>query len=239
MTRWYTAEVTEILDLTEQTRQFNLCIPEMESFEFVPGQFITLDLPIGEKRRDRWRSYSIASAPNNKNKLSLCIVRNPQGKGSTYLFEEIRKGSKLSCKGPDGVFTMPPLTGRQLIFVCTGTGIAPFRSMLQTIDQKSLDFDSIHLIFGTRFSSQILYREEWEALAVKYPQFQWDVVLSRETGHSYHSGYVHDLYTSLYSKPVSERHFYLCGWTPMIDEAVRRLKELGYSEAQIHFELYG
>ncbi|MCE2788363.1 MAG: FAD-binding oxidoreductase [Saprospiraceae bacterium] len=239
MTHWYTAEVTEILPLTEHTRQFNLCIPELENFEFLPGQFITFDLPVGEKRRDRWRSYSIASAPAGNNQFSLCIVRNPHGKGSNYLFEEVREGSKLTCKGPDGVFTMPPLTGRQLIFVCTGTGIAPFRSMLQTIDQKTLAFDSIHLIFGTRYSAQVLYRDEWEVFAGKYSQFRWDVALSRESCQPFHSGYVHELYTSLYSNPVSERHFYLCGWTPMIDEGVRRLKEIGYSEAQIHFELYG
>lgn len=239
MTHWFNAIVQEVKPLTANTREFLLNVPDVETFSFLPGQFVTLDLPIGEKRRDRWRSYSIASAPDGSNQFSLCIVRNPAGAGTRYLFDEIKAGSQLRCKGPDGSFTLPPLPGRQLIFVCTGTGIAPFRSMLRAIQNQSLSFEYIHLIFGTRTKEDILYEDEWVQLEKDQPQFHWDVALSREKTAGYHAGYVHGVIEDKYSIPNSQRHFYLCGWAPMVDEASGRLQAMGYSPSQIHIELYG
>jgi CDP-4-dehydro-6-deoxyglucose reductase len=239
MPTWFNATITNVTQLTEDTRQFDLVIPEMERFDFQPGQFVTIDLPIGVKRRERWRSYSIVSAPEGTNHFSLCIVRSPEGAGTRYLFEEIGPGSILTCKGPDGAFVLPRLTEREVVMVCTGTGIAPFRSMLRFLDHTALPFSHIHLIAGTRFQKDILYRTEWDALQQKYPHFHWDVALSREEVPGFHHGYVHDIYEKEYAYPIPDRHFYLCGWANMIDEAVARLKKTGYDSSQIHFELYG
>ena len=64
---WRTGKVIKIEDATASTRRFWIEIPELTSFDFKPGQFITLDLPIHEKKNKRWRSYSIASAPDGTN----------------------------------------------------------------------------------------------------------------------------------------------------------------------------
>src|SRR6202795_2090365 len=58
---WRTGKVIRIKDETSDTRRFWVEVPEMSSFDFIPGQFVTLDLPIHEKPNKRWRSYSIAS----------------------------------------------------------------------------------------------------------------------------------------------------------------------------------
>ena len=72
---WRTGIVTKIIDETKATRRFWIQIPEVESFDFKPGQFVTLDLPIHEKRNKRWRSYSIASSPDGTNIIELVIVQ--------------------------------------------------------------------------------------------------------------------------------------------------------------------
>src|SRR5215210_4328854 len=127
---WRTGKVIKIEDATPNTRRYWIEIPEVEKFDFKPGQFVTLDLPIHEKKNKRWRSYSIASSPDETNIIELVIVFLEGGAGTTYLFNNIKEGSEVLLRGPQGVFVLPPSLDRDLFFVCTGTGVAPFRSML-------------------------------------------------------------------------------------------------------------
>lgn len=238
--KWYDATVSRVEQATEHTRRYWLTLPDGASFNYEPGQFVTLDLPIHEKRRHRLRSYSIADAPSGDGEIELCIVRLPGGKGTQYLFEEVSTGSSLRFKGPGGVFTLPKdLATREIVMVCTGTGVAPFRSMLQHIEQEQLACRHIHLIFGTRCHGDVLYREEFEQMAERLPFFEYSIALSRETRAGCTPGYVHGIYEARYSGPAADRHFYLCGWSRMIDEAVVRLADLGYTESQVHYERYG
>ncbi|THH39831.1 ferredoxin--NADP reductase [Neolewinella litorea] len=243
MSKWKEAIVTRIEQRSPTVRSFWLELPDRERLEFRPGQFLTLDLPISDRRRDRWRSYSIASAPNGGNQAELCVVHLPGGKGSTYLFEEATVGTQLLTKEPGGVFTLPerPLD-YDVVMVCTGTGIAPFRSMLQErLDRETRRF---HLIFGCRRPEDLLYRDELEELARRHPHFTYTATLSREMPQDKPpfevlSGYVHQVYERDYATPREDVRFYLCGWSQMVDEARDRLLKLGYSEQQVILELYG
>jgi CDP-4-dehydro-6-deoxyglucose reductase len=116
-----------------------------------PGQFVTLDLPIHEKPNKRIRSYSIASWPDGTNVLELVIVLLEGGLGTTYLFNNIVVGSELTLRGPQGVFTLDDEDlQKDIIMICTGTGIAPFRSMATYIKLHNIPHNNIYLIFGTR-----------------------------------------------------------------------------------------
>ena len=117
---WHKGIVTRIENETYNTRRFWIEVPELPDFNFAPGQFVTLDLPIHEKVNKRWRSYSIASWPDG-NVIELLIVLLEGGAGTTYLFNEVKEGSELSFRGPQGVFTLPPVIEKDLYFICTGT----------------------------------------------------------------------------------------------------------------------
>src|SRR5260221_10553434 len=121
---WRTGKVIRIENATPSTRRFWIEIPELDKFDFKPGQFVTLDLPIHEKKNKRWRSYSIASAPDGTNIFELVIVLLEEVTGTTYLFNEIKEGSELLLRGPQGVFTLPETIDNDLFFICTSTGIA-------------------------------------------------------------------------------------------------------------------
>lgn len=216
----------------------------MDSFDFQAGQFVTMDLPIGEKRRDRWRSYSIANAPDGTNVLEFCIVYLEGGRGTTWFFENVEVGASIKFKGPAGTFVLPEVVETDLVFVCTGTGVAPFRSMIGDICRRRKSCKGIHLIFGTRYAEGILYQKEFEKLLGELPGFQFDVALSREKNlpeapFNLHRGYVHPIYLEKYTEPTPTRQFYLCGWTEMVDEARTNLEHLGYDRSQVKFELYG
>lgn len=237
---WYDSHIIRIESCGPNTRRFWVEIQNAEAFHFKAGQFVTMDLPIHEKRLKRWRSYSIASAPDGGKVLEFCIVRLEGGAGTEYLFEEAKVGTPIRFKGPDGTFTLPDTIDTDLVFLCTGTGVAPFRSMLLDLKQRQLPTRNLHLIFGTREESGILYREEFEALAANWPEFRYDVALSRQPDWPGYKGYVHQIYTEHYAQPRPDVRFYLCGWTNMIDDAVATLLlQLGYEKSQILYELYG
>lgn len=238
---WQDSKVVRIQNETANTRRFWLQVPNID---FKPGQFITMDLPIHEKRLQRWRSYSIASAPA-ESLLELCIVQSENGLGTKYLFNEVKEGSTIKFKGPAGAFTLPESLEHPVVMICTGTGIAPFRSMLIDIQKRNIPHKDIHLIFGTRSESDILYRKDFEKLLAELPNFRYTIALSREeqlpqsNTITFHKGYVHQVYLQEQDTLSADTHFYLCGWSNMIDEAVLRLRKMGFPQDQIHYELYG
>jgi CDP-4-dehydro-6-deoxyglucose reductase len=243
MSKWKEAVLTRTEDRSPTVKSFWLALPDRDRLDFRPGQFLTLDLPISERRRERWRSYSIAAAPDGSNEAELCIVQLPGGKGTSYLFEKASIGDRILTKEPGGVFTLPdrPLDF-DVVMICTGTGVAPFRAMLQErLPRESRDF---HLIFGCRTPADLLYREELEELARQYDNFTYTATLSREMpkgdlDFEVVSGYVHQIYERDYGEPRPDIRFYLCGWSQMVDEAKERLLRLGYDERQVILELYG
>ncbi len=101
---WRTGKVIRIENETYNTRRYWIEVPELSSFDFEPGQFVTLDLPIHEKPNKRWRSYSIASWPDGTNVFELVIVLLDGGLGTTYIFNEINVGSEFILRGPPGRF---------------------------------------------------------------------------------------------------------------------------------------
>jgi ferredoxin-NADP reductase len=239
-TIWYDGLVKKTEPIAPNVKQFWLEMPEMKSFDFKAGQFVTMDLPIGDKRLQRWRSYSIANAPDGSNTLELCIVRSQDGSATKYLFDEIKPGSALRFKGPDGGFVLPETIDKDLVFICTGTGVAPFRSMLHDLKNSGKPHRNIHLIFGTRTESSILYRAEFEALTHTMSGFRYDIALSRQPDWPGYKGYIHQIYLEKYKDVRPDVAFYICGWSDMIDEAVANLLvKLGYDRSQIHYELYG
>jgi len=244
---WRTGKVIRIEHVSENTRLFFIQVPELEKFDFKPGQFVTLDLPIHDKLSKRLRSYSIASWPDGTNVFELCIVLMEGGEGTSYLFNDMVVGSEIKLRGPVGVFTLPSTLDKDLYMICTGTGVAPFRSMLHYIAKHPSQHRDIYLIFGSRKKHNILYYDELQQLTKVIPGFHYIPILSREEWEG-KKGYVHQIYEEIVvEKKYLENgemkfppaSFYLCGWRDMIDEAKQRILAMGYDKKSIHQELYG
>src|SRR2546422_10803518 len=120
--------------LSEPTRHLEFEVLGVRRFAFVPGQWLSLkaNKSSGEEIT---RAYSIASPPGADNRFALCLNRVQDGFMSNFLCD-MREGVEIPCQGPFGDFILrPPL--RDTIFIATGTGIAPFRSMLHWLLEDS------------------------------------------------------------------------------------------------------
>jgi ferredoxin-NADP reductase len=210
-------------------------------FTFDAGQWITLVLPCagGELRR----AYSIASSPNGTSGFDLAVTYVDGGPGSTYL-HGLEPGATVKAIGPQGFFTRTVQDATApALFVGTGTGVAPLRSMLRAaIDRGSSA--PICLLFGVRNRQEILYREELEDLARTHPHFRLEVTLSRpeeewQARRGYVQLHVRELYDSLASGSESDPQVYVCGLERMVG-AVRDVlrKQMELPRQRVHSERY-
>lgn len=205
------------------------------SFSFLPGQFISVVVPTPSGPVKR--CYSLASSPQEsqaQNAYELCIKLVPGGAGSTYL-SKFRPGSEFEAFAPYGSFTYKPAArGRGVVFICTGSGIAPFRSVAAShLFQQNRPSHSL-LLYGARDEREILYERDFLQLglemvvAVSNPSPSWKGF----------SGRVTDYLASLGPEfPWHQTDFYLCGNGQMVQDVCALLQGgLGVSEKHIHRE---
>src|SRR6476659_1122349 len=124
----FQATVSLIRDLTHDVRELELTLREPKEIAFKAGQFISFDVPKDGFPYPVTRPYSIASPPFISDRLLLLFNLIPGGPGSTYL-HGLREGDPMTFKGPAGSFFLRDDLNKRILFVATGTGIAPFRSM--------------------------------------------------------------------------------------------------------------
>jgi CDP-4-dehydro-6-deoxyglucose reductase len=145
-------------------------------------------------------------------------------------------GDEIECKGPYGTFTLrQPVSDS--VFIATGTGIAPFRAILH--EQLAANPDKhFTLIFGVRYEGNLLYRNEFEALARAHPNFRFWPTLSRpDDSWQGRAGHVQ---THL-DEAIGERRdltVYACGLKAMVDDVRAILKGKGFDRKQIVYEKY-
>src|SRR5690606_6029689 len=144
-------------------------------------------------RNKRWRSYSIASMPDGSNVIELVVVKLEGGLGSGYLFDNTDVGSELILRGPQGVFVLPEEMPHDLFMICTGTGIAPLRSMLHYSKTDNIAHSKLNPIFGTGRTEDLLYHDEVRELEEQIANFRYFAVLSRDVWDN-DPGYVHAVY---------------------------------------------
>src|SRR3712207_664226 len=124
----FQAQVDRVRDLTHDVRELRFRLREPKVIQFKSGQFISFDLTPPGGGLSVIRPYSIASPPSESEHVTIVLNRVPGGRGSAYLFG-LQEGDTVAFQGPTGSFYLRD-ESRDLLFVATGTGIAPVRSML-------------------------------------------------------------------------------------------------------------
>lgn len=232
----FTTTIQEMRDLgIQETRHFRIAFDPGNIFDFDAGQFVNILVPETSEHKAVKRPYSIASPPAWKGVLDLCWKRIEGGIATNYLWT-LHQGDNLIVQGPLGRFTVKQPLPQTIIFVSTGTGIAPFRSMIHTLLQNQTPCE-IWNIFGNRYDEDILYREEFEALARDYKNFHNVFTVSRPKNWKGETQYVQFMLKKYIPDP-KDKHVYICGLTNMIQEVQKTALEMGFAKDQIFFEKY-
>jgi len=250
----YSVRLVRATPLTDLTKHLEFEMKGALRFGFVAGQWLSFktNTPDGEEIT---RAYSIASPPSDDNRFALCLNRVQDGFMSNFLCD-MKEGDEISCQGPFGDFILrPPM--RDTVFIATGTGIAPFRSMLHWLfatDSKS-DKDGrggpssigaqsrhqgkqLHLIFGNRTETDIYYNLEFSRLAQEHANFHYLPTLSRG-GSEWKGlrGYVQEHVPAVVNGRT-DMHAYICGLDKMVKANRDLLQSLGWDRKTILYEKY-
>jgi ferredoxin-NADP reductase len=225
------ARFVRSLELAPEVRHFEFEITDRNEFHFTPGQFVSIKEEIDGRKLTR--AYSIASPPDG-NRFALCLNRVPEGLVSPRLFA-LEPGEEVEIQEPLGYFTLRH-PERPAVFVATGTGIAPFRSMLLAAIPAS---GPITLLFGARHVHGLLYRAEFEALTRQHARFQFVPTVTRpdESWHG-RTGRVQAHLDEALAHHAAVPDVYICGLKEMVDDVRALLKQKGFDRKQIIYEKY-
>jgi len=223
--------------LSAITRHLEFEMENVARFGFVAGQWLSLKhtRPDGEEIT---RAYSIASPPDGNQRFALCLNRVQDGFMSNFLCD-MKIGDPIDCQGPFGDFILrPPM--RDTIFIATGTGVAPFRSMLHWVlaDPARHQGKHLWLVFGNRTEQDIYYHHEFLRVAHDHANFHYLPTLSRGAPEWRGlRGYVQDHMPAIV-QGRSEMHAYICGLDKMIKANRDLLKSMGWDRKDIRYEKY-
>jgi NAD(P)H-flavin reductase len=234
--------------MTPTVKSYALRLDGAAPFHFKPGQFVQVYVPKGDGVVEK--PYSIASPPGLTSAIELCIKRVEGGYVSTY-FDRLTGGESFEVRGPIGKFHLREPVDSDLVFLATGTGVVPFRSMLRGLFPLDGDapwppyrYDAarsphqVWLFFGVRHDNEILYEAEFRQMAARYRSFHFIPTISRPTARwTGATGYVQEHVRGHLTDP-SGTQAYVCGLLPMIEAARTTLKGMGFGREQIHYEIY-
>ncbi|MDR1691555.1 MAG: ferredoxin--NADP reductase [Rickettsiales bacterium] len=232
------AVLIEVKEITKNIKEFTVQLDE-ESEPFKAGQYCVFGCN-NEEGKMVARPYSIASAPSkNIRKFYIVLVEN--GALTPNLFK---------LKAGDKVFVSPRCVGhmtyvdnlensQNIIFFATGTGIAPFHSILNEYEEV-LNEKKITLVQGTRFEEELGYLNYFKELEKKYPNFRYIPSITRQDWDGHKGRITSILNEGLLDEELRQPSLkiMMCGSLAMTAEAVEILKIKGVSQENIIKEGY-
>lgn len=226
-----TAKLVEKIELTHDVVEF--IFEFKKNCEFQAGQFINFKVD-DNGEFPCFRAYSICSAPNGKD-FVICIKLVENGRGTEWL-NSLKEGNEVEFLGPQGKFLFEE-GSKKHTFIATGTGVAPFKSMIEDQLNKG-NKSEIQLVFGVRSEEDIFYKEFFEKLEKKHENFKFHLALSKPSENW--KGLKGRVTEALKEINIDTKNttFYICGLKNMIEDVENLLLEKGVQKEAIKFEKY-
>lgn len=230
----FKAKLTDKTRLVNNVYFFSFALIEPGRLDFLPGQYMMLKVPKGTGYVSRL--YSIASPPNMKNSFDLIIEIVPNGLGSTYI-DNIQIGGEIDFMGPGGIFLVKD-PDKKKIFLVTGTGIAPVRSMLlQGMQNYELfwglrNYEDVYLFDELKkYNPKICFSREPNLDSIPAEDRQYF-----DLGHV--DACFEKSHGNLSAEALNNLEFYLCGGRQVVESLRLKLLDKGIPRENIHFEKF-
>ncbi|RIV34989.1 hypothetical protein D2V08_06385 [Flagellimonas lutimaris] len=196
------------------------------NFKFLEGQYVNLI------KGSINRSYSIANANGESNQLEFIIKNYDNGVMSDYWFNQAKKDDLIRLFGPLGTFFLRDKDYRKVIFLATGTGIAPVIAILEQLGKSKSLKEKILVFWGGRFENQLFL----DSLPVVGDDF-YKVVSRPNNEWTGKTGYVQDVLADLLND-LTNCGVYACGSNDMIKSAKKLLTEIGLKEEDFYSDAF-
>lgn len=236
----FRAKVHEITDLTYDIKQFCFKLIEPERIDFRAGQYIQFQAPeYGDVGESVYRAYSMCSVPEADDQVDLMVRKVPEGIATTYMFDYLTEGDEITFTGPFGDFYLRD-TGRRMICIAGGSGMAPIRSILFSMSKEEIEERKPIFFFGARSKRDLFLTDEWAEFEKENPAFKFVPALSQpdpEDDWDGETGRVTDVVPT-YVDDVTEAEGYLCGSPGMLNACVDMLTEMGLPEERIYYDKF-
>ena len=209
------------------------------------------------------RAYSMANYPAEGDRIMLTVriatppfKPKPQvgfqdvmpGIASSYIFT-LKPGDKVIMSGPYGDFHPIFDSGREMIWVGGGAGMAPLRAQIMHMTKTLHTTDrEMHYFYGARALNEVFYLDDFLSIEKEFPNFHFHLALDRPdpaadaAGVKYTAGFVHNVMWQEYlcNHPEPEDiEYYMCGPGPMSKAVNGLLDSLGVDPSMIHYDNFG
>ena len=222
-----------------KTFRFVSCDRGPIPFSYLPGQFLTLMLPI--EGNPTKRSYTISSSPAQGYYCEISVKREDQGLGSRYLHDVLKEGDTLSVRGPSGKFTFTGKESDTIVLIGGGVGITPLMSVTRALADMGWGGE-ICLVVGFSEPEHFLFGAEIERLKERNPNLHVFVAMSalKEDLSGFHRGRItKDLLLEWVPDISARSRIHLCASPRMMDAVKQMLADLGVPSERIKTESFG
>ncbi|HCU8904557.1 TPA: nitric oxide dioxygenase [Staphylococcus aureus] len=221
-------KITNIKQESEDIKSFTVETDAYDFSQYVPGQYITVDVSSDKLPYRAKRHYSIVSG--DKNHLTFGVKRDVttehEGEVSTILHDEIKEGDMINLAAPVGGFVLENTTEPQL-FLGSGIGVTPLVAMYEAASAKGLDTQMVQVAENEQ---HLPFKDNFNSIANHYDNAKLYTHLKGEQGYIG----AEELKAFLANKP----EIYICGGTKFLQSMIEALKSLNYDMDRVHYETF-
>ena len=236
---WRLGRVIQRIDETPRARTLALDVPDWPGHQAGQHVDVRLTAPDGYQAQ---RSYSIASAPDERDRVAITVERIEDGEVSPYLVDELVEGDQLELRGPiGGYFVWDVDMGGPLLLIAGGSGVCPLMAMLRHRAARGSHVPT-RLLYSARSLEEVMYKREIDKLAEHADGLEVVLTLTRSqpTGWNGYSRRIdHDLIAEVAFPPAQKPLCMVCGPTPLVEAVASTLVELGHPPDRVKTERFG
>ncbi len=234
--------VARIYQETPDVKTFRLvaCHGGGIPFSYLPGQFLTITMPIVEGEKPIRRSYTISSSPTQGYYCEVTVKREDQGAGSRYLHDTVKEGDTLEVQAPSGKFIFTGKEAESVVLIAGGVGITPMMSITRAMTDMEWPGE-IYFLVACRDPENFIFATELKRLQERHPNLHVFAAMSRieKDIPGVHRGRLSKELFAEWVPDIGSKWIHICGAPPMMDSTKEMLAELGVPAKNIHSENFG
>ena len=225
---------------THDVKSFYFKPEKFASFQFLPGQFITLELSINGETIHR--SYTVSSSPVRPHTISITVKRQPNGIVSNWLHDHLKVGDHVAVLPIAGDFScslhISSNAAKQYLFLSGGSGITPLMSMSRSFHDLAENKDIV-FIHSARTPEDIIFRKELDLIAFNQPNFRTAFICEKaDTAWTQPTGYLNIDLLKKIAPDFLQREIFTCGPSPYMAAVRNMFKIADFNMAHYHEESF-